>query len=93
MSFSLSPLQPSWNSLRSSLSAKLRVASYGLSKNAIVLLVLGMIDAGVAETRSLLFTGRSLGSDLSLGRYLGKLSNLFVVIGFVDCADLFADWD
>ena len=79
--------------MRSSLSAKLRVASYGLSKNAIVLLLLGMVDAGVAEALGFVFTGRILGSDLSLGRCLGKLVDLVVGLGFVDRAGLFAERD
>ena len=58
-----------------------------------MLLVLGMVDAGVAETRGLVFTESSLGSDLTLGRYLGKLVNLVVVFGFVDRAGIFTEQD
>ena len=52
-----------------------------------------MVDAGVAGTLVLVFTGGSLGSDLSLGRCLGKLVDLVVGLGFVDRAGLFAERD
>ena len=47
-------------------------------------------DTGIVETLGLLFIGCSLGSDLSLGRCLGRLVFLLVVCLFVDWAGIFA---
>ena len=53
----------------------------------------GNAGTGVVETLGLLFSGYSLGSDLSLGRCLSKIVGLLVVCLFNDCAGLFAEQD
>ena len=53
----------------------------------------GNTGTDVVETLCLVFTECSLGSDLSLGRCLGRLVDLLVVYLFVDCVVLFAKQD
>ena len=53
----------------------------------------GITGTDVVDTLGLIYIGCSLGSNLSLGKYLGRLVGLLVVCQFDSRAGLFANQD